>query len=75
MADLLSLNRVVGVSMDSNNSERRRRNQTASLAAWVAATYSASVVDNVTNSCFLEDQETAPPSSDVKARLGPHTPA
>src|ERR1700678_1288717 len=41
----------------------RRRSHIASLAAWVAATYSASVVDNVTNSCFFEDHEIAPPST------------
>ena len=34
----------------------------ASLAACVAAIYSASVVDNAMIDCFFELQETAPPS-------------
>ena len=63
MADLLLLNRVVSVSMDLKISVRKRRSQMASLAACVCATYSASAVDNVTNSYFLEDQDTAPPST------------
>ncbi|KIK32661.1 hypothetical protein CY34DRAFT_100975, partial [Suillus luteus UH-Slu-Lm8-n1] len=37
--------------------------QMASFAACVAATYSASVVESVTSSCFFELQDTAPPSS------------
>jgi hypothetical protein len=36
--------------------------QTASFAAWVIATYSASVIKSETSSCFLELQEIAPPS-------------
>src|SRR5277367_6563720 len=63
MADLLSLNKVVGPSVGLNNSPMRQRSHIASLAAWVAAMYSASVVDNVTNSCFFEDHETPPPST------------
>src|SRR5277367_4905837 len=64
MEDLLSLNKVVSPSeVGLNNSPRRRRSHIASLAAWVVATYLASVVDNVTNSCFFEDHETAPPST------------
>ena len=62
MADLLLLKRVVGVSTEPNNSVRSCQNQIASLAAWVCVMYSASIVDNVTNSCFFEDQEMAPPS-------------
>jgi len=33
------------------------------FAAWVIVTYSASVVERVTNSYFFEDQDTALPST------------
>ncbi|KIJ07284.1 hypothetical protein PAXINDRAFT_50172, partial [Paxillus involutus ATCC 200175] len=39
------------------------RSQMASFEACVAATYSASVVERVTSSCFFDAHETAPPSS------------
>ena len=60
---LLSLYRVAGIVRGQNISMVSCQIQTASFAAWVAATYLASVVYKVTNSCFFEDHETAPPST------------
>ena len=43
-------------------SARNVHSQSASFAACVAAMYSASVMDNAMIGCFLELQDTAPPS-------------
>jgi len=40
-----------------------RQSHRPSLAAWVAATYSASAVESMTSSCLHEAQLTAPPLS------------
>ena len=61
MADLLSLYRVIGDSSGQNNCLINQQIHTTSFAVWVAATYSASVVDNVTSSCFFDDHDTALP--------------
>ncbi|KAJ7216871.1 hypothetical protein B0H12DRAFT_1272835 [Mycena haematopus] len=62
MADWLSPYKVMGCSSGRNSSAISWRSQPASFAACVIATYSASVVERETISCFLELQEMAPPS-------------
>jgi hypothetical protein len=62
MADWLSECSVIGSLNGWNVSLMKAQIQMASFAAWVAATYSASVVDRVTISCLFELHETAPPS-------------
>ena len=61
MVDWLSMWRVVGEDMSCLSSESKSLSQTASLAAWAPAMYSASVLERVTVGCFLELQLTAPP--------------
>ena len=62
MADWLlqysTINFIRGCRMSSRNIWI----QIASFTACITATYSDSVVDNETRACFLEFQETAPPS-------------
>jgi hypothetical protein len=60
MADLLSQYSVIGYASGHATSARNMHIQSASLEVYVAAMYSASVVDRVTMGCFLELQETAP---------------
>ena len=60
MADWLSEKSVVALRVVLKVWERRERSQSASLAAYVAATYSLSVVYKEIISCRLADQETAP---------------
>src|SRR5882762_2928753 len=55
--------KVMSSWSEGNNSAVIFRSQKASFAAWVAATYSASVVEAVTKLCFFELQLIAPPSS------------
>jgi hypothetical protein len=62
MADWLSQCSGVGVARGRKTSPMSRRSQRPSFAACVAATYSASVVESATISCFLAPHETAPPS-------------
>ena len=51
---------VNGASCKPRISFRKLRNHKASLAAWVCAIYSASVLDNAIMYCFFELQDTAP---------------
>ena len=46
---------MTGLSRGWKTSPLIRRSQSASLAAYVAATYSDSAVDSVTKLCFFED--------------------
>ena len=60
MADWESEYSVVGSVIGLKTLPMIRHNHNASLAAYVAATYSDSAVDSVTSSCFFEDHEIAP---------------
>ena len=51
------------VSKGSENFLEETTKPDGFFAACVAATYSASVVESITSSCFFEDQETAPSSN------------
>jgi len=59
IADWLSEKRIVELRMMSKSWERREQSHRASFAAWVMATYSASVVDKAIISCYLALHETA----------------
>ena len=59
----MQVSQFVDIGVWEKNSPNKHCNQMASFAACIAAMYSASVVDNVTGSCFLVDQDTAPPST------------
>ena len=63
IADWLSNRRIVGKIKGLNISLIRWWNQINSLAVWVVPTYSASMVERVTSSCFLDDHDTAPLST------------
>lgn len=52
----------MGSSIGWNNSEMNCQSHSASLAAYVSAIYSASVVKSATISCCFELQEISPPS-------------
>ena len=58
IADMLSQNIVVGSLVLTCRSLKILLSHTASHAALVAATYSASADDSATVACFLEDHET-----------------
>ena len=62
IAPWLSQNKVVGVEKEKirDNSVRNLWIHRISFEACVSATYSASVLDNVTIGCFLQLQETIP---------------
>ena len=61
MADWLSMWRMVGEDMSCPSSESKSLSQVASLAVWVPAIYSASVLERAMVGCFLELQLVAPP--------------
>ncbi len=62
IADWLSENNVVASVSGSKTLASRLRSHRASFIPCVAATYSLSVVESETISCFFEDHDTAPPS-------------
>ena len=62
MVDWLSEYKGIGCKSGWKTFLMRWRSQMPSLAAWVAAMYSASVVDKVMSSCFFNAQVMAPPS-------------
>ena len=62
MANWLSQYRSIRFDKGRSISPRNMHIYIASLAAWVIVTYSDSMVDSKIITCFLEFQETAPPS-------------
>ena len=61
IAECESKYRVIGFMMGWKILLIICQSQMASFAAYIAARYSDSAVDSVTNSCFFEDHEIAPP--------------
>ena len=61
MADWLLQYRSISLDRGHSTSPRNMHIYIASLAAWVIATYSNSVVDSEIIACFLEFQDTVPP--------------
>ena len=63
MADWLSQYKSIGLDRGCSTSARNIHIHIISLVAWVIATYSNLVMDSEIIACFLEFQDTAPPST------------